>query len=410
MASKSEHKLPRKGIPDYKDFAHTGPGTLAGRYLRRFWQPVYRAKDLPAGHTKPIKIMSEEFTLYRGETGSAHVLAFRCAHRGTQLSAGWVEGDCIRCVYHGWKYDFTGQCVEQPAEERPFAEKIRIRSYPTQEYLGLIFAYLGEGSAPPLPRYARFEAPGICDPLPSLSWPCNYFQRLENAGDAAHLPFTHRDSYFSANARSGIPKIAREETDWGLITYATFPSGATQVYPFGMPNIHDLRIPSPDPECPWDDRLNWTVPIDDENCIMFRARHLPLTGNAALRFQESARSANTAQASAAELGHQVLAGYLRFQDLKGAASSPIVYVNAQDYVAQVGQGAIADREHEHLGTSDAGVILFRKIWERELRALKEGKSLKQWIPSEGVVGLLEGGDGEGPASISEKPGPLPLRS
>jgi 5,5'-dehydrodivanillate O-demethylase len=409
MALKSKRRSGRERIPDHKDFAHTGPGTLAGRYMRRFWHPVYRAKDLPVGHTKPIRIMSEDLTLYRGESGSPHVVAFRCAHRGTQLSAGWVEGDCIRCVYHGWKYDSSGQCVEQPAEEKSFAEKIRIRSYPTEEYLGLIFAYLGEGSAPQLPRYPRFEAPGICDPLPSLLWPCNYFQRLENAGDAAHLPFTHRDSYFSANVRSGIPKISREETEWGLITYATFPSGATQVYPFGMPNIHDLRIPSPDPECPWDDRLNWTVPIDDEKCIMFRARHLPLTGDAANRFQESAQRANSAQGpTAAELGQQVLAGHIRFQDLKGATSSPIVYVNAQDYVAQVGQGPIADHEREHLGRSDAGVILFRKIWERELRALKEGKSLKKWVPSQGLVGLLPSGNG--PSRVSERDDPVALRS
>src|SRR5262245_40260054 len=81
------------GAVDYLDFAHTGPGTLAGRYLRRFWQPVYVAADLPPGHAKPIRIMSEDFTLYRGEDGTPHVLAFRCAHRGTQLSTGRVEGD-----------------------------------------------------------------------------------------------------------------------------------------------------------------------------------------------------------------------------------------------------------------------------------------------------------------------------
>lgn len=409
MALKNNHASRRQRVANYENFVHTGPGTLAGRYMRLFWQPVYRAKDLPVGHAIPIKIMSEEFTLYRGESGAPYVIAFRCAHRGTQLSAGWVEGECIRCMYHGWKYDSSGQCVEQPAEEKPFADKIRIRSYPTEEYLGLVFAYLGEGSVPALPRYPRFEAPGICDPLPSLLWPCNYFQRLENAGDAAHLPFTHRDSYFSADARSGIPKISREETDWGLITYATFPSGATQVYPFGMPNIHDLRIPSPDAECPWDDRLNWTVPIDDEKCIMFRARHLPITGDAALRFQESAQRANSAQGpTAAELGDRVLTGHIRFQDLKAATSSPIVYVNAQDYVAQVGQGAIVDRQHEHLGRSDAGVILFRKIWERELRALKEGKSLKKWVPSQGVVGLVQSGNA--PSRISEGDNPVALRS
>src|SRR5262245_51461409 len=105
------------GNLDYTDVVHTGPGTLAGRYRRRFWQPVYKAKDLQAGHAKPVRIMGEDFTLFRGEGGTPHVIGFRCAHRGTQLSVGWVEGDCLRCLYHGWKYDATGQCVEQPAEE-----------------------------------------------------------------------------------------------------------------------------------------------------------------------------------------------------------------------------------------------------------------------------------------------------
>src|SRR4051812_30235586 len=98
-------------VEEYTDFAHVGPGTLAGRFLRSFWQPVYLASDLPAGQAKPLRILGEDFTLYRGEAGAPHVVAYRCAHRGTQLSAGWVEGDQIRCFYHGWKYDHTGQCV-----------------------------------------------------------------------------------------------------------------------------------------------------------------------------------------------------------------------------------------------------------------------------------------------------------
>jgi 5,5'-dehydrodivanillate O-demethylase len=86
--------------------------------------------------------MSEDFTLYRGESGAPHLVGFRCAHRGTQVTVGWVEGDEIRCRYHGWKFGPDGQCTEQPGEPEPFCEKIRIKSYPTREYLGLIFAYL----------------------------------------------------------------------------------------------------------------------------------------------------------------------------------------------------------------------------------------------------------------------------
>ena len=105
---------------NYKDFVHTGPGTLAGQYMRLFWQPVYRAQDLAPGQAVPIRIMSEDFTLYRGEGGISHLVAFRCAHRGTQLSVGWVEEDCIRCFFYGWKYDGSGQCVEQPVEVQDF--------------------------------------------------------------------------------------------------------------------------------------------------------------------------------------------------------------------------------------------------------------------------------------------------
>ena len=85
--------MPKRGLTDYERIVRTGPGTIAGRYLRSFWQPVALLKDLAVGRAKPLRVMSEDFTLYRGETGAPHLLAFRCAHRGTQLSTGWVEGE-----------------------------------------------------------------------------------------------------------------------------------------------------------------------------------------------------------------------------------------------------------------------------------------------------------------------------
>ena len=108
---------------NFMDFYYTDPGTLAGQYMRKFWHPVYRAEDLKPGWAKPIKIMGEQFTLYRGDEGTPHVVDFRCPHRQTQLSVGWVEGDCIRCRFHGWKFDSSGQCIEQPAEKRVLRRK-----------------------------------------------------------------------------------------------------------------------------------------------------------------------------------------------------------------------------------------------------------------------------------------------
>src|SRR3954471_18262425 len=121
-----------------------------GRILRMYWQPVAMAEDVIQKKAIPTRIMNEDLTVYQGESGQYYVVDFRCAHRGTQLSTGWVEGDCLRCFYHGWKYDGSGQCVEMPAEDASSPPKVRIKSYPTREYAGLIFAYFGEGEPPPM--------------------------------------------------------------------------------------------------------------------------------------------------------------------------------------------------------------------------------------------------------------------
>src|SRR4029078_10784938 len=178
-----------------------------------FWQPVARARDLKAGQAVPTQIMNEWITLYRGESGTPHAVAFRCAHRGTQLNVGWVEGDCIRCRYHGWMYDASGQCVEQPGEDPAFAQRVSIRSYPTREYLGLIFAYLGEGEAPEFPRYSDLEQEGVRE-TSSYRRDCNYFNNLENQCDPVHVAFAHRTSSFTEGGLIGVPQVSAEETDW----------------------------------------------------------------------------------------------------------------------------------------------------------------------------------------------------
>ena len=366
----------------YEDLVSTGPGTLAGRFMRRFWHPVHRAEDLLPGQAKPIEIMSERFTLYRGASGAPHVVDFRCPHRGTQLSAGWVEGDSIRCMYHGWCFDAEGQCTEQPAEVKSFADKIRIKSYPAREYLGLIFAYLGDAEAPAFPRHRHMEEDGVLEVLSTEIWPCNFFQRIDNNGDTYHVPFVHRGAYSasSENNRSGLPEISKEESPWGTTGYASFSQGWRNVFQFFMPNVYAFRNPSPEPECAWEDRMQWDVPLDDEHSLEFRLRRLPLKGDAAAKYRERApAAAGDPKISVAQMGEAVLSGKLKFEDLDHFFKDKISLVHAQDYVAQVGQGSRADRTREHLGRSDLGIILFRKIWERELNALADGKPLKKWV-------------------------------
>jgi len=138
---------------------------------------------------------------------------------------GSIEGECIRCFYHGWKYDGLGQCVDQPAEGESVADNIRIPGYPVQEYIGLIFAYVGEGDPPPLPRYPRFESPGISLDVAALRRICNYFNNIDNSLDNAHVRFVHQRHRKSVDDHvvRGDPMITVEESEWGIRRFCHAP-------------------------------------------------------------------------------------------------------------------------------------------------------------------------------------------
>ena len=362
---------------DFNELVHTGPETLAGRYLRMFWQPVCCAYELKARSALPIRILGEDFTAYRGESGAAYLVGSRCAHRGTQLSIGWVEGECIRCFYHGWKYDGSGQCVEQPAEGQSFADKVCIASYPAREYMGLIFAYLGAGE-PPLPRYPRFESPDVSLDVAGLRRICNYFNNVDNSLDSVHVRFVHqrhRDSV-DDHVVLGDPVISVEESEWGVKRYAKYPNGKDVTFFFGMPNINFINGQVVDPAIKRADVMVFKVPVDDENHIHFEVRTIPLVGEAGRAWiEERRRLREQAERDRPELVRAILSGKLRLDDID---PNRVDFVMLEDEVAQAGQGPIAVRTNEHLGRSDRGVFLLRKIWERELKNLAEGRPLKQW--------------------------------
>ena len=363
---------------EFDEFVHTGPGTLAGRYLRSFWQPICCAYELKSGQALPLKILGEEFTIYRSASGTPYLVGPRCAHRGTKLSIGWVEGECIRCFYHGWKYDGRGLCVEQPAEGQSFTDKVRVPSYPVEEYIGLIFAYLGEGAPPPLPRYARFETAEICLDVAALRRICNYFNNIDNSLDSVHVRFVHqrhRDSV-DDHVVLGDPVISVEESEWGVKRYAKYPNGKDVTFFFGMPNINFINGQVVDPGIKRADVMVFKVPVDDENHIHFEVRAIPLAGEAGRAWiDERRRLREEAERDRPELVRAILSGKLRLDEID---PSRVDFVMLEDEIAQAGQGAIAVRGNEHLGRSDRGVFLLRKIWERELKNLAEGRPLKQW--------------------------------
>jgi 5,5'-dehydrodivanillate O-demethylase len=368
---------------DFGELVHTGPATLAGRYLRSFWQPVYHGADIATGCAKPLRIMGESFALYRGASGALHLVDGLCPHRGTRLSAGSVEGEAIRCFYHGWKFDSAGRCVEQPAEESRFCDKIRIRSYPVREYLGLAFAFLGEGAPPEFPLYPEFERfDGLLE-IDSYQRACNYFQNLENALDMSHVGFVHSDNVASYSGIGLGSALSAEESDWGVeYIFRRKKDGQTRCNLFGMPNIFHMYALPNDPEIQWQESLFWWVPIDDASHMQFSLHRVPASG-AALERIRARRQARRGEIDLAHqsLAEEILAGRLALREVDAKRCD---LVRLQDDVAQLGQGRIADRSKDHPGLADAGVIALRKLWRRELGAFAKGRATKPWQRKPGM--------------------------
>src|SRR5579884_335648 len=364
--------------------ALTGPGTPGGRFMRQFWMPVYRAEDLPKGHAKPIRVMSEDFALYRGDSGRAQVIAYRCPHRGAQMHLGWVEGDDIRCVYHGWKFDCAGRCLEQPAEEAGFARKVTIRTYPTREYMGLVFAYFGEGEPPAFPPYPMPLADGLIENQAPPVVPCNYLQCFENSMDEVHVAFVHR----IGGSHQGIydlPEISAEETPWGMIRYGR-RGNDVRVSLHYMPNCTRVIVP---PMAGLEGAGGWRelylafTPIDDETNMWFITNLVGVSGDAVEPYLAKRRQyleRQKAAGSALDLAQAVMDGRVRFADIDHPDR-----VRVQDFAVQAGQGRIAGRSDERLGRSDTAIILWRKILEREFRAIEGGGEAKSWTPAPAEV-------------------------
>lgn len=400
----------------FADLEPVGPGTPAGRYLRLFWHPVMRSRDLSVERSKPIEILGDKFTIYRSSDGIAQVTGFRCPHRGTQLSLGWVEGNAIRCRYHGWKFDAKGQCIEQPNEDRPFSDRVQVRSYPTREYAGLVFAYLGDGDPPDFPTFSDLERPGvlIADPVEVL--PCTFWNRFDN--DHGHRHWVHRATALRRNRPDVLVlhhEVARE-TEYGWVgtrivkskngeTYTSLGEvipngrdeaealmGLAKVTHWFMPTARMLfqrtRAKGFEGREIWDTKLVWTVPVNDTSHAAFDVTHTPLIGEEGAAYVESRQAQQEEEAKTRwDLARQVMAGDLTLEELPAYIGGYTSFA-IEDYTTQVGQGGIRERGPELLAVSDEGPLFQRKLWLREVGAMLEGRPLKDWrLPDTPLTGM-----------------------
>lgn len=386
-----------------EDFIPVGPDTLMGRWMRTFWHPVIVADELAPGRAKPVRILGENLTIYRGESGDFHVVAQRCAHRGTPLATGSIEGDSIRCRYHGWRYDGTGQCVEQPDEHDKFAHRIKINGYPVETYLGLVFVYIGEGEPPTLPRFPNFNnAEGGILGNGSYVWPCSYLNGMEN--DAYHGNWVHREQY-EANGRLAKPggmNVEVEATSYGFVSHIRregakrFKDSNTHTL---VPNMRMRRASGNSSgigDKGWQIAIRWSVPVDDHtfknlNATMTYADDEEKRAKFLEERDERARQIKELT-PATELAEAALRGEVTTQSFPGqlGVDDPRIFAIG-DYATQVGQGVDGLlHDNNHLGRGDVEVAMLRRIYRRELAALASGQELTEWtLPDELVVRVSE---------------------
>src|SRR6266404_8416636 len=187
MLSKEENEL----------ITRTGPATPMGNAMRRYWVPACLSSEIgePDGAPVRVKLMGEELVAFRDTKGHIGLVEEYCPHRRVSLYFGRNEECGLRCVYHGWKFDVTGACVDQlnEPEEHQFKHKVRLVAYPTCELGGIVWAYLGPAEKmPPLPKFAWTQVPEGRRHVTKVIEGCNYLQALEGGIDTSHAPILHR--------------------------------------------------------------------------------------------------------------------------------------------------------------------------------------------------------------------------
>lgn len=349
------------------------PGTPMGELFRRYWHPVAASIELDGQSTKALRILGEDLVLYKDRLGTLGLIDRRCPHRRVDLSYGIPEEGGLRCMYHGWMFNETGQCVEQPFEETVhpdgrFKEKVKIQAYKVQELAGMIFAYMGPEPAPLLPRWEPFQWENGWSDIGTVELPCNWLQCMENSLDPVHLEWLH--GYWGvwqrkqAAVRKGeeadtfptIPqphkKIGFDVFDYGIIkrritgdTDETHNDWATG-HPIIFPQI--LFVGSA-VSC----SLQYRIPVDDENTKHITWYYFRAAPGETLEPQE-------------RTPHWTVPLF----EEDGRLISELV--NHQDFVAWVTQGTNADRSKEKLGESDKGIILYRKLLRDQADIVADG--------------------------------------
>ncbi len=399
-----------------------GPGTPGGRLLRNYWQPVALVEELEGKRpVRPVRLLGQDLVLFKDETGRYGLLDRDCPHRGADLAYGRREDGGLRCAFHGWLFDVTGQCLQTPAEPEgsKLAQRVRQKSYPVVEKSGMLFAWLGEGKPSAFPAFDCFVAPGTHTFAFKGRLECNWLQALEVGIDPAHASYLHRffededtsASYgkqfrgTSADSSMPITKVLRDfdrpeisvdRTDYGmrLIALRKLSEAHTHVrvtnlmFPqaFVIPMSAEMTI------------SQWHVPVDDRNCYWY-AIFTSFTGPVDKQAMRDQRlQLYTLPDYKPRVGKANDYGFNPDEQLKGTYTGMGNDINVHDQWAVESPGPIQDRTREHLGTSDKGIIAYRKLLVEAIEKNAAGEK-PLMVLDESAAGELTGPpsiDGIGP--------------
>jgi len=349
MLSKEENDL----------ITRVGRETPAGKMLRRYWWPV-GFTELVQLKGSPVRtqLLGEEFVLFRDGTGALAMLDLHCSHRGTSLEYGRVEERGIRCCYHGWLYDTKGNCLEQPAEpaDSTFKDRIKHPAYKVQELGGFIFAYIGPEPAPLLPRYDLLLEENGERVIGAGTEYCNWLQRAENSVDQTHLVALHAPEYPQMALKR--PEIGWQQTAYGAKITMHVPGVSKPKHSHWVFPSHTRHTTARKGRIP-DHAIRFRVPLDDTQTRTFWLRFTPYTE--------------------ADQGKRFVQKTIGFEDDKPGNYTRVddgwwgIASHDQDRVAQETQGPIYQRDTEHLGAADQGVIMLRDVIRQSIDAVQQGK-------------------------------------
>jgi hypothetical protein len=369
----------------------TGPGTPMGELFRRYWLPALLAEELPEPDCPPVRLqlLSEKMIAFRDTQGRLGAIDEFCAHRGVSLWFGRNEENGLRCPYHGWKYDVSGQCVEVPSEpaESGYCNRIKLKNYPLVERGGVIWIYMGPPELqPPLPEWEFATVPASHSFMTKRLQECNWLQALEGGIDSSHVSFLHRGALNSDPLFKGArgnqynlgdlaPVFDVQAADGGLFIGVRRNAENDQYYwritPWIMPCF--TMVP---PRGDHPIHGHFWVPIDDHNNWAWSFDYHP------------SRPLSEHEVQAMKDGKGIHVRYVpgtyiplqnktndylmdRAGQKAGTTYSGIDGIAMQDASLQESMGPIQDRTRENLVGTDNGIIMARQRLMKAARALAE---------------------------------------